>query len=592
MQPKRRLRRFFFSYLAGALAILAVAGFFALQGFEKTYEAQTFAHLESRARLIEQIARPLFLAKRAAALDDICKRLGDISSAHVTFILPTGKVVGDSLESPERMDNHGNRPEVADALAGRTGTALRQSITYEDMRYFLAIPVKKEDGVAGVVRVALVQSEAEQPLDVLRYGAAGALCGATGLFFAIGFFFDRRIGGSLTQMRRFVHRFTHGEPGEAIALSDSTEIGDLEAALNRMHLRWNERINSLINQQSEQDTVLASMLEGVAAVDTEERILSMNQASGRLLEVNPQTVVGRPIQEVIRNIQLQQFITQALSAQKEMEEVISFPRGRQEDMFLQVHGTMLKNSMGEVIGTLIVMNDVTRLRKLENIRREFVANVSHELKTPITSIKGWVETLLNGALDDPQEARKFLEIVARQSDRLNAIIEDLLSLSRIEQDAEKAAIVLEEGSVLEVIQAAIIDCKAKAQEKNVVVKAVCEKDLAAKINHPLLEQALVNLIDNAIKYSEPGQQVEVSAVRAGQAVVIGVRDEGCGIPVDHLPRLFERFYRVDKARSRKLGGTGLGLAIVKHIAQAHKGTVEVASLPGQGSRFCIRLPDA
>ncbi|HQU43849.1 MAG TPA: ATP-binding protein, partial [Pirellulales bacterium] len=244
------------------------------------------------------------------------------------------------------------------------------------------------------------------------------------------------------------------------------------------------------------------------------------------------------------------------------------------------------------IGAVIVLNDVSRLRQLENLRRDFAANVSHELRTPITSIKGFVETLLDGALADRDDAERFLHIIARQADRLNAIIEDLLSLARIEKEAESGDISFTVGRIDQVLQGAVQDCAVRAAERKIDVLLDCAGDVSARMKPDLLEQAVINLLDNAIKYSEPGGRVWLSGYcDAGQAV-IAVKDKGCGIAEEHHSRLFERFYRVDKARSRKMGGTGLGLAIVKHIALAHRGDVTVESAPGQGSTFFVRLPAA
>jgi two-component system phosphate regulon sensor histidine kinase PhoR len=241
---------------------------------------------------------------------------------------------------------------------------------------------------------------------------------------------------------------------------------------------------------------------------------------------------------------------------------------------------------------VVVLNDVTRLRKLERIRSEFVTNVSHELKTPITAIKGYVETLQDGALRDPEEAGRFLGVVARHVDRLNAIIEDLLLLARIEQQEEKAEVALAPGAIEPVLRSAAQACESPAHEKNTEIRVACEPGLEANVNASLLEQAVVNLLDNAVKYSEPGSPIDLGGAREGGEIVISVQDRGCGIAPQHLPRMFERFYRVDKARSRKAGGTGLGLSIVKHIAQAHRGSVSVESAVGKGSIFRIRLPAA
>jgi two-component system phosphate regulon sensor histidine kinase PhoR len=260
------------------------------------------------------------------------------------------------------------------------------------------------------------------------------------------------------------------------------------------------------------------------------------------------------------------------------------------DRWLHVHGTTLHDGEHQRIGALVVLHDTTRLRRLENVRRDFVANVSHELRTPVTSIKGFVETLLDGAMDDPESTRRFLRIILRQANRLNAIIEDLLTLSRIERGTEEVTIELGEDSVGEVLQAAIEMCQQSAADKGISLHLDCPPTLRLRMNAHLLEQAVVNLVGNAVKYSEPGSTVHIGACQDGGDIVIQVKDRGCGIEAKHLPRLFERFYRVDKARSRELGGTGLGLAIVKHIALAHRGAVEVESAVGHGSTFSIRLP--
>jgi two-component system phosphate regulon sensor histidine kinase PhoR len=251
---------------------------------------------------------------------------------------------------------------------------------------------------------------------------------------------------------------------------------------------------------------------------------------------------------------------------------------------------MLRNATHNTVGALIVLNDVTRLRKLEQVRRDFVANVSHELKTPITSIKGYVETLLDGAFRNPEDAERFLKIVAKQANRLNAIIEDLLKLSRIEQGVERGEIVLEQTALKGLLTAAISACETQITAKSIHVSLSCPDDLVARINPPLLEQAVVNLIDNAAKYGNAGSAIEISAIRDSSTTSIIVRDHGVGIASEHLPRLFERFYRVDKARSRAEGGTGLGLAIAKHIVLAHGGTISVDSRVSQGSTFTINLP--
>ncbi len=257
---------------------------------------------------------------------------------------------------------------------------------------------------------------------------------------------------------------------------------------------------------------------------------------------------------------------------------------------MQAHGSALHDLEGRPIGAVIVLNDVTDFRKLENIRRDFVANVSHELKTPVTSIKGFVETLLDGAMDDPVDSDRFLRIIAKQADRLHAIIEDLLALSKIEQAEDAEALALTPVPLKQLLDSAAATCQSSARDRQIEVRLECPPELYVQVNPLLFEQVLVNLMDNAIKYSETEHQVNVVAAAVAGEVTISVSDQGCGIADEHLSRIFERFYRVDRARSRKLGGTGLGLAIVKHIVQAHHGRVTVESTVGVGSTFTIHLP--
>ncbi|MBW1933220.1 MAG: PAS domain-containing protein, partial [Deltaproteobacteria bacterium] len=257
---------------------------------------------------------------------------------------------------------------------------------------------------------------------------------------------------------------------------------------------------------------------------------------------------GRSIQEVVRNTVLQQFVKNALSSQEAVEKEIVLSSDRER--FLNGHGTLLRDAEGKQIGALIVLNDVTRLLRLEKIRREFVANASHEIKTPITAIKGFVETLRDGAVENHEDAERFLEIIGKHVDRLEAIIEDLLSLSRLEQEAGREEVLLGEGRLKDVLETAIQVCEANAMAKKIEVELSCAEDIVAKFDPLLLEQAIVNLIDNAIKYSGEGKIVWVEAVKAGKEIILSVRDQGCGIEKNHLPRLFERFYRADKARSR------------------------------------------
>jgi two-component system phosphate regulon sensor histidine kinase PhoR len=357
--------------------------------------------------------------------------------------------------------------------------------------------------------------------------------------------------------------------------------------MNEMAAQLDDRIRTVLRQRNELEAVLSSMLEGVLAVDLHDRVISLNNSAAQLLGVDRTTSIGRTVQEVVRHADLQRFVTKTLASSGPVEEDLTLSVTGERN--LKAYGTVLRDSRDEIIGAVFVLNDVTKLRRLEQVRQDFVANVSHELKTPITSIKGFTETLLEAGLDDQKQAREYLSIIARQADRLNAIIEDLLLLSRIEQ-GDKTSISTENYAVHKVFDEAVKVCQIKAQEKLVKVDVECPDGLKGRFNPPLLEQAIVNLLDNAIKYSESESRVIMRANVKGQDLVLSVQDFGPGMENQHLPRVFERFYRVDKARSRKAGGTGLGLAIVKHIALAHGGRAEVQSVPGSGSEFSLVLP--
>jgi two-component system phosphate regulon sensor histidine kinase PhoR len=588
MRGRRLLWQLFFSYLLVLFLPLASLSWYFSHSLRQFYIDQTTADLEARARLVENQTAGHLSPASAPYLQTLCDNLGQKSATRITIILPSGVVLGDSMENPARMENHADRPEIAAALEGKVGTATRFSYTLQKNMMYVAVPAEEGGRIGGVVRAAVSVNAIDRALtEVYPSFVLGGMA-AVLLAAALSLFISRRISRPIEEIRRGAERFARGELGNRLAVKGSREILGLAGAMNQMAAQLDDRIRAVLQQRNEQEAVLASMVEGVLAVDTEERVIRINGAAAGLLGVRAEEVQGRRIQEVVRKADLLRFVARALADQSPVEGDIVLRD--ESEQFLQAHGTVLRDTRSREIGALIVLNDVTRLRRLENIRRDFVANVSHELKTPVTAIKGSVETLLDGALQKPEDARRFLEIVIRQADRLNAIIDDLLALSRIEQEAERHEIPLQRSRLAEVLRGAVQACEVGAAAKSIRIDLSCPEPLLARINPPLLEQAVVNLIDNAVKYSRPESEVRVEARPENGEIIIRVRDHGCGIAREHLPRLFERFYRVDKARSRKEGGTGLGLAIVKHIVQAHSGTVTVVSAPGEGSTFTIHLP--
>ena len=366
------------------------------------------------------------------------------------------------------------------------------------------------------------------------------------------------------------------------------ELNDLANAIHTLLESLNKKIKKIEHQAHEKDAILFNMVEGVITINAQGTITTMNHAAKRYLLPKAKKIKGMQINESIRQPQIIKIATEALKKNELVETDLTLPHPRK--LHLHVHGIGLKNSKKECVGALIVLHDVTHIKKLENMRKNFVANVSHELKTPITLIKGFLETLFNGALDNRKECIEFLTIMNNHAERLDTIIEDLLSLSKIEQIHDEELIETKIESMNRVIEKAIVSCQEKAAKKEIAIQFNARENIKARINVSLLEQAVINLIDNAIKYSPSESIIEVSLTQSSQENLVSVSDKGCGIPKKHIPHLFERFYRVDKARSRKLGGTGLGLAIVKHIAQAHKGRVSVESHLNKGSEFLIHIP--
>ena len=473
------------------------------------------------------------------------------------------------------------------AAARRDGIASRSRYDIGSGRRSLEVAVPVPTSPRSVILVTGDAASSDRTLAEWQRTLLLGCLAVTAAAAAIAYALARQLARPLDGLRAAAARLASGDVRADPPATDVAEFADLATALVRLREQLVERGLTIGRQDTQQEAVLGSMIEGVLAIDGRRRILGINRAAADLLDVEADAAAGRPMQDVIRNPDLRRFALTAIDCREPVEDDLLLRGVR--DRTIRLRGTALRDASGDG-GAVIVLNDVTEVQRLEHVRRDFVANVSHELKTPVASIKGFVETLLDGALDDHADARRFLGIVSRQADRLASIIEDLLALSRIEQSETSGTLPLERQPLAGLLVAATDDCRPRATERSIRVELACPPMLMVTVNGPLLEQAVINLVDNAIKYSEPGKTVWLSADADADGTAIRVRDEGCGIAAEHLPRLFERFYRVDKARSRNLGGTGLGLSIVKHIVQAHAGTIAVESTPGVGTTFTIRLP--
>ncbi|HTQ39145.1 MAG TPA: ATP-binding protein [Pirellulales bacterium] len=596
MQRHRLVGHLAVRYFVLCLAALLVFGWWAAQSFNSALTRSTWTELEAAANLAATELGPLLggeipeTAMGQSKAAEAVARIAQTTSTRITVVLADGQVLLDSdpREDPRQMENHSTRPEIAAALAGGVGRDTRYSETRNETMLYAAAPVRQEGKIVGAARTAMSATEVGQVYhDSQRSLLAGVavVAIAAGL---IGWWLASRSSARLQPLAAGAALLSQGERMPKLPLSEIVELAALAGALNKIAHQLDERSLRIGQQGHEQQAVLASMVEGVLAVDSEQRVITLNSAAAGLIGSSQADLRGRNLQEVLRNADLRRFVERALESPDPIEDdIVLHGEGPR---ILQVRGTALRDGGGRGVGAVIVLNDVTRYRQLENVRRDFVANVSHELKTPIASIKGFIETLQDGALGHPEDAQRFLKIIASHAERLNHIIEDLLSLSKIEQSEQAANLPLSAAPLQGVLEAAVHQCQPHAAARQIELWLECDEGLVAMINAPLLEQAVMNLIDNAVKYSEPGGQVQIAATATEEEISVAVRDQGCGIAAEHLPRLFERFYRVDRARSRKLGGTGLGLAIVKHIVLAHQGQVSVSSTPGEGSVFCIHLP--
>ena len=587
--------RIYATYLVVVIVATLAVGWVAVRSAHDFYFDHTADELGARASLVREEVSALIDAGELGGIEALVQRMGAASGTRITIIgtgaggIAPGAVVADSDRLPEDMVNHADRPEFKEALAGGVGQAVRLSATLGENMMYVAVPLESGGEVSAVVRTAMPLTAVDEALSQL-YRSIFAGAGVVALVAALlGWFVSRRIARPMREMREGAERFAAGDFSRKLLVPATVEFAAVAEAMNRMAAELDDELRTLTRERNEREAVLESMVEGVLAVDPAGRVIAINTAAARLLDVAARDVVGMSIEAAVRNPELQRAVVSVLTGEQPVEtDLTAFVGG--EDRFLQANGSLLHTEDGAIAGAVVVVNDVTRLRRLEAVRSDFVANVSHELKTPVTSIKGFAETLADGAIDDPEAGRRFLRIIAGQADRLNSIIEDLLALSSLERGIEGRDVALQEARLADVLAVAAEVCAAKADAKRIVVSVDCPDGLYAEINPPLLEQAVVNLLDNAIKYSPEDTTVAVSATQAERETVITVTDQGVGISREHLPRLFERFYRVDKARSRDLGGTGLGLSIVKHIAQVHGGSVSVDSVVGRGITFRLHLP--
>ena len=574
----------FITFVSGLLIVI-----FSVRTFKSIYSDFIFEKIVNEGTLVK--------AQLESMDDDDIQMLDSIVTGYasalitrITVIDENGVVLADSKETASAMENHRTRPEVSAALSGEKGRSVRFSSTLKKDLMYASLPVYDLNGRNIVVRTAYPLMSFTETIILFTQRILWVVTVVLLLLAAVSLYLSKRLSAPLIQLKNKAKKFANGDFSHQIEEYSQYETNQLSETMDFMAGELEEKIKKLELRNTEQAAILKSMIEGVIAVDLDDRVIMINESACRILGADPQKARGKLIQEATRNTKIQEFVTSLIKndlvifEKKEMQ--LNF-EGR--DIFIHIQGSSLQDAFGKTIGAVIVMHDITDIKKLENIRREFVANVSHELRTPLTSIKGFVETLIDEE-QSGEDRKKFLQIIQKHVDRLNSIIEDLLTLATLEKEEKEEEFETTEADPLAIINNVKELCSAKAALKNIRVLSEIKMTGAVRCSQPLIEQALLNLVDNAIKYSPDGSEVMISCFKNGESVDFSVTDKGPGINPVHFDKIFERFYRIDKSRSRKEGGTGLGLSIVKHIMNLHKGKATVESETGKGSTFTIKFP--
>jgi len=578
-----------FAFFALLIAVLLPVDFYAERALRRDYERNGFEQLAAIAHMA--------LAHPPQALTPTLNAPVDIghlrdwvaqtasSGVRVTVITSDGQVLADSQSDPSTMENHAERPEIRDALANGDGRSIRRSVTVgRDLLYY-AVRLPVAGGPPVILRFASpLQTLTEELSDFRKrlWLASLVMLLVTG---AASLLISRSFSDRVERLRNFSDRVAEGDfrPLEANRSGDAMDA--LGVSLNQTASRLDRTIRTLTEERNLSSAILGSMVEGVAVVNASERLLFANPGFAEILDLDVPPQSGRALVEVVRQTELLEAVRQVLRGEPRVEaEIVT---GTLRQRFFAV--TVAAVSAAETSGAVIVLHDITDLRKLERVRRDFVANVSHEFKTPLTAIQGFAETLLAGAIDDAQNRVRFLEIILEHSQRLARLTDDLLRLSQM--DADRLGLEIQGVGVSQFVESCVETARRPAAERDLRISVNLSNrlpDIAA--DRRRLAEVLQNLLDNAIQYTPPGGQITLSASANGSEVTFTVSDTGIGIPQTDQPRIFERFYRVDVARSREVGGTGLGLAIAKHLVEVHGGRIWVESEVGQGSQFHFTVP--
>ncbi|MBI3001272.1 MAG: PAS domain-containing protein [Deltaproteobacteria bacterium] len=596
MPWKHSLVAKFSLFYTGIVLLLLGASFLYSAGVVKTlYISFLGKKLQQEAKIVSRL---LPSQLEGEALDKLCRLIATDLGVRLTIIAPDGKVLGDSDEPSSTMENHGTRLEVLEALSVGTGESIRYSTTVGYEMLYQAI-VDRGGLIPRILRLSVPLGDIEEVIGSMRRAILAGLVFISAVGLVCAYLFSRRLGQRVGRMADFSRKVAMGSfPQNFFPRKGEDELTLLEQNLNEMSLKIREKIKEILAEKEKVDSILRCMIEGLVVIDTRGRVFLLNDNARQMFHLAAdQSFSGASFMEVSRHPEMKKLVEEVLACDCSREcfsKEVSLGEGR----WFRVNAVSLRDGDERTLGYILVFHDITEIKRLETVRADFVANVSHELRTPLTAIRGYVETLLRNPPADPDESRNFLAIVHRHSERLGRLIDDLLTLSDLESG--KIQLAREEIEAGDLIRRVEEIFKDQASKKGVAFSHQIDPELPRIVGDPdRLQQLLINLVDNAVKYTAAGGRVNIAARASDRAqgaeraaVEVAVADTGCGIPEKDLPRLTERFYRVDKARSRELGGTGLGLAIVKHIVQAHGGQLKIESKPQQGTTVSVSLPGA
>lgn len=537
---------------------------------------------------LRELALEALRTGRDDSLQARVRAIGQRTRKRLTVIAKSGQVLADSDEQPDRMGNHADRPEILEAIrTGRLGASIRFSRTVNRELMYVARSVFDQGTLLGTVRASQNLSMIESRIGNLRWSVIVGSAVAALVACVLGWVFAKRVTAPLFSMKQIAESMAAGNYDQKVLIASDDEFGALARALNSMAEQLYRRLDEMKREEGKLRSILESMVEGVVATDRRERIVHLNDVAASILDISPDDAMGRPLWEVTRFPRVGDAIVETLDSGKATSTEIIVPQNGM-DRIVQAQSSALRDSQSRVVGAVLVMHDISELRQLEKMRREFVSNVSHELKTPLTAIRGIVETMLDDTSMDSSTRTRFLARIRNQTERLSALVSDLLHLSRVESAVAPEHVPVD---VREPVRESVHQFLPDSEELGLTICLdLPEESVIVHGDAEALRQVVDNLLQNAIKYTPGDGRIEVHLRRNSTTAILEVRDTGIGIEPRHQDRIFERFYRVDTARSRDLGGTGLGLAIVKHVVLSHGGEVGVDSVPGKGSTFRVSLP--